>query len=31
MMFTAYVYSVDGIKPGENFQLQLGGRGRSGQ
>ena len=27
MMFTAYVYSVDGIKPGENFQLQLGGRG----
>jgi hypothetical protein len=31
MMFTAYVYSVDGIKPGENFQLQLGGRGRGGQ
>jgi hypothetical protein len=27
MMFTAYVYSVDGIKPGENFQLQPGGRG----
>jgi hypothetical protein len=27
MMFTGFVYSVDGIKPGENFQLQLGGRG----
>jgi hypothetical protein len=30
MMFTGFVYSVDGIKPGENFQLQLGG-GRGGQ
>ena len=27
MMFTGFIYSVDGIKPGENFQLQLGGRG----
>jgi len=26
-MFTGFIYSVDGIKPGENFQLQLGGRG----
>jgi mono/diheme cytochrome c family protein len=30
MMFTGYVYSVDGVKPGENFELQLGGR-RGGQ
>jgi hypothetical protein len=30
MMFTGFVYSVDGIRPGENFQLQLGG-GRGGQ
>jgi hypothetical protein len=27
MMFTGFTYSVDGVKPGENFQLQLGGRG----
>jgi hypothetical protein len=27
MMFTAFTYSIDGVKPGENFQLQLGGRG----
>ena len=27
MMFTGFIYSVDGVKPGENFQLQLGGRG----
>jgi hypothetical protein len=32
MMFTAYTYSIDGVKPGENFQLQLGpGRGRGGE
>jgi hypothetical protein len=31
MMFTAFTYSIDGVKPGENFQLQLPGRGRGGQ
>ena len=31
MMFTAYTYSIDGVKPGENYQLQLPGRGRGGQ
>jgi len=32
MMFTAYTYSIDGVKPGENFQLQFPGRGgRGGQ
>ena len=30
MMFTGFVYSIDGVKPGENYQLQLGG-GRGGQ
>ena len=30
MMFTAYTYSIDGVKPGENFKLQLPGRGRGG-
>lgn len=29
MMFTGFTYSIDGVTPGENFQLQLGGgRGR---
>jgi hypothetical protein len=30
MMFTGIVYSIDGVKPGENYQLQLG-PGRGGQ
>jgi hypothetical protein len=32
MMFTAYTYSIDGVKPGENYHLELPGRGgRGGQ
>jgi hypothetical protein len=32
MMFTGITYTIDGIKPGENFQLNLGrGRGNGGQ
>jgi hypothetical protein len=27
MMFTGIVYSIDGVKPGENYKLELGGRG----
>ena len=30
MMFTGITYTIDGIKPGENYQLNLG-RGRGGQ
>ena len=30
MMFTAYTYSIDGVKPGENYRLELPGRGRGG-
>jgi hypothetical protein len=30
MMFTAFTYSIDGVKPGENFKLELG-PGRGGQ
>ena len=31
MMFTGIVYSIDGVKPGENYKLELGGRGNGGQ
>jgi hypothetical protein len=31
MMFTGIVYSIDGVKPGENYKLDLGGRGNGGQ
>jgi hypothetical protein len=31
MMFTAYTYSIDGVKPGENYKLELPGRGRGGE
>ena len=30
-MFTGIVYSIDGVKPGENYKLDLGGRGNGGQ
>ena len=31
-MFTGIVYSIDGVKPGENYQLNLGrGNGNGGQ
>ena len=30
MMFTAYTYSIDGVKPGENYHLELPGRGGRG-
>jgi hypothetical protein len=31
MMFTGIVYSIDGVKPGENYKLELPGRGNGGQ